>query len=286
MTIKEKLTTINNALNSIKQAIVSKGQTPSGDITTYATAIGNISAANNTTLSVTPTTSAQNLSPSSPYTGYSSVSVSAVTSAIDSNITAENIKSGASILGVTGNYTGSGSGSSYFTIGFVNNLTYSGTSVGGSSFAGYKYDGTNTSSIATLFNNTIADDTNSPTIDSSSYLILYNPTAWFLYHLQIFYEAPSYVASTFPDEMIEPTFTIYGSNDNSTWTNLNFTKSSSILYNASTPVIAKIYGTNSNPTTSYNYFKITSNRQVTLTELKINAADDSNNGGGGDDIGW
>ncbi len=52
--------------------------------------------------SVAPTTSIQNIIPDSGYDGLSSVSVGAVTSGIDSNIKATNIKSGVSILGVTG----------------------------------------------------------------------------------------------------------------------------------------------------------------------------------------
>ncbi len=43
MTIASKLTIINNALADIKEAIINKGQTPSGDITTYANAIDGIS---------------------------------------------------------------------------------------------------------------------------------------------------------------------------------------------------------------------------------------------------
>ena len=43
MTISAKLTTVNSALADIKSAIISKGQIPTGNITTYATAIGNIS---------------------------------------------------------------------------------------------------------------------------------------------------------------------------------------------------------------------------------------------------
>ena len=55
-------------------------------------------------LTYTPTTSQQTI-PS----GYTSGgTISAVTSAIDSNIIAENIKSGVTILGVTGTYTGEG----------------------------------------------------------------------------------------------------------------------------------------------------------------------------------
>ena len=56
-------------------------------------------------LSVTPSTSAQTISPTSPYNAFDEVSVSAVTSAIDNNITSGNIKSGVSILGVAGNLT-------------------------------------------------------------------------------------------------------------------------------------------------------------------------------------
>jgi len=43
MTIASKLSTINNALYDIKFAILSNGQSPNGNITTYANAISNIS---------------------------------------------------------------------------------------------------------------------------------------------------------------------------------------------------------------------------------------------------
>ena len=71
---------------------------------------GSVTPLNGTTLSVTPTTSAQSLTPSSPYNGYTSVSVSAVTSSIDANITEGNIKKDVQILGVTGTYEGGGGG--------------------------------------------------------------------------------------------------------------------------------------------------------------------------------
>jgi hypothetical protein len=57
-------------------------------------------------LEVTPTTEAQTISATSSITGYAPISVKAVTAAIDSNIVAGNIKSGVTILGVTGSYTG------------------------------------------------------------------------------------------------------------------------------------------------------------------------------------
>ena len=55
------------------------------------------------TLNVTPTTSEQNITAQAEgYVGFSEVNVSAVTSSIDSNIAAENIKKDVTILGVTG----------------------------------------------------------------------------------------------------------------------------------------------------------------------------------------
>lgn len=69
-----------------------------------------VNAIQTETRNVTPTTSQQTVTPT---TGryISQVTVGAVTSAIDSNITAGNIKSGTTILGVTGTYSGSGGGS-------------------------------------------------------------------------------------------------------------------------------------------------------------------------------
>ena len=58
-------------------------------------------------LNVTPSTSAQTITAPEGTGGYSPVNVAAVTSSIDANIVAGNIKDGVEILGVTGNYTGS-----------------------------------------------------------------------------------------------------------------------------------------------------------------------------------
>lgn len=55
---------------------------------------------------VTPTTAEQTITAGEGYDGLGTVTVEAVTAAIDANITAENIKSGVTILGVTGTYTG------------------------------------------------------------------------------------------------------------------------------------------------------------------------------------
>lgn len=61
---------------------------------------------------VTPTKSVQDITADSGYDGLSKVRVSPVTSSIDDNIVAENIKSGVTILGVTGTATGSSGGGS------------------------------------------------------------------------------------------------------------------------------------------------------------------------------
>ena len=57
-------------------------------------------------LNVTPSTSAQVITAPSGTDGYSPVNVAAVTSSIDANITAGNIKKDVEILGVTGSYEG------------------------------------------------------------------------------------------------------------------------------------------------------------------------------------
>ena len=76
--------------------------TPDAGYTGFGKVTVNINTVNNTNLTVTPKTTSQSFTPASPYTGYGKVTVNAVTSAIDSNITAANIKSGVKILGVTG----------------------------------------------------------------------------------------------------------------------------------------------------------------------------------------
>lgn len=52
----------------------------------------------------TPTTSVQEITPDREYTGLSKVTINAVTSDIDSDIVAGNIKEGVEILGVVGTY--------------------------------------------------------------------------------------------------------------------------------------------------------------------------------------
>jgi len=67
---------------------------------------GNVVELNSETIDVIPSTSSQTISPSGQHNGITEVRVSAVTSSIDSNITAENIVKDVTILGVTGSYEG------------------------------------------------------------------------------------------------------------------------------------------------------------------------------------
>ena len=88
----------------IKSAIQSKGQAVSDQDTlrSYAQKIRNITDINAQTKTVTPTTSQQEIEPVAPYNTFDKVIVNAVTSSIDPNIVAGNIKKGVTILGVTG----------------------------------------------------------------------------------------------------------------------------------------------------------------------------------------
>ena len=84
------------------------------DATSNPEAIANIAAvAENLTpapnlenKSVTPTTAQQTITAGEEYDGLGTVTVAAVTAAIDANIVAGNIKDGVTILGVTGTYDG------------------------------------------------------------------------------------------------------------------------------------------------------------------------------------
>ena len=88
---------------------------------------GNVIELAGETKTVTPSTTAQTITPSSGKNGLTTVTVSGVTSSIDANITAGNIKKDVSILGVTGSYEGSGS-STLTTKTITANGTYAASS--------------------------------------------------------------------------------------------------------------------------------------------------------------
>jgi hypothetical protein len=101
--------TIVDVLNAIAALLGSEAVA-----TTNADAIANIAAVASGAVApalqdrtITPTTSKQTVKKTSDsYYGLGTVTVNAVTAAIDENIVAENIKSGVTILGVTGSYSG------------------------------------------------------------------------------------------------------------------------------------------------------------------------------------
>lgn len=111
MTIASALTALNTDIVNARTAITNKGGTVTsgGGSSQLATDIATIPSGGSapviTSLNVTPTTSAQTITAPSGTDGYSPVNVAAVTAAIDSDIKASNIKSGVSILGVTGTVT-------------------------------------------------------------------------------------------------------------------------------------------------------------------------------------
>lgn len=102
--INEQIEILNETKSQIKQAIISKGQpvTAEDSFRSYATKIENISTINAQEKTVSPTTSQQLVTPDQNYNALSQVTVNAVTNSIDSNIQANNIKEGVSILGVQG----------------------------------------------------------------------------------------------------------------------------------------------------------------------------------------
>ena len=109
MTIQSEIQRIKNNIADAYSTCERKGATlPSNQNSANLSAtISSISGdgtviPNIETLTITPTTSQQTITAPSGTDGYNPISVSAVTSAIDSNIIAENIKSGVEILGVTG----------------------------------------------------------------------------------------------------------------------------------------------------------------------------------------
>ena len=109
MTIESGLNNLDNTKAAIKQAIIDKGVSVpvNTTFTEYPSKIAQIETEPVlTTLSVTPSTTSQTLTPVSGVDGFDEVSVSAVTSSIDNNIVAGNLKKNVTILGVTGTLEG------------------------------------------------------------------------------------------------------------------------------------------------------------------------------------
>ena len=110
MTIASELLKLQNNLDNSYTACSNKGATlpASQNFDNLASAISAIPTATEPTLAsltIIPSTTAQTITPPSGTDGYNTVNVSAVTASIDSDIVAGNIKSGVSILGVSGTVT-------------------------------------------------------------------------------------------------------------------------------------------------------------------------------------
>lgn len=115
MSIASEITRLQNAKDDLRTAIQAKGVTvpATAKLDDYDTYVASISITPTLQAkTATPSTSQQVITPDYNYQGLSQVTVSAVTSAIDADIVAGNIKSGVNILGVTGTYTGDGGGGS------------------------------------------------------------------------------------------------------------------------------------------------------------------------------
>lgn len=108
MSIASELTKLETDITNAYSAIQTKGGTIPTDKNTnnLPTAISSISGGGGKpeqSKTATPSTSSQTILPDTGYT-LSSVTVNAVTSSIDNNIKAENIKQGINILGVEGTF--------------------------------------------------------------------------------------------------------------------------------------------------------------------------------------
>ena len=184
MSIKTEIDRIKQSKADIISALTTKGVTVPSDasIDDLSALVDAIEVASDPVLqskTVSPTTSKQTIKPDSGYDGLSQVTISAVTSSIDSDIKASNIKSGVNILGVTGTLesgitpTGTMSITSNGTYDVTNyasaNVNVSGGGSGGSVETGTLTISVNDTSMDgytvmyTDENGTIQQDKNSPT---------------------------------------------------------------------------------------------------------------------------
>ena len=119
MSIASAITAAQGKVAAAYTAISNKGGTlpATQNLSNMPTAINSIptgGSPNIQSLSVTPSTSSQTITATGGVDGYSPINVSAVTSSIDNNITAGNIKKDVTILGVTGTFEGGSTGYTEF----------------------------------------------------------------------------------------------------------------------------------------------------------------------------
>lgn len=102
--LRTKLEYTDDTKELIKAALQAKGQaiTDQDTFRSYVEKITNMTDIVAEEITVIPSTTAQELTPSGQYNAYSKVTVNPVTSSIDANIRPENIRNGITILGVVG----------------------------------------------------------------------------------------------------------------------------------------------------------------------------------------
>lgn len=102
--LRTKLEYTDDTKELIKAALQAKGQaiTDQDTFRSYVEKITNMTDIVAEEITVIPSTTTQELTPSGQYNAYSKVTVNPVTSSIDANIRPENIRNGITILGVVG----------------------------------------------------------------------------------------------------------------------------------------------------------------------------------------
>ena len=131
MTVASELIKLKENLTDSYTAVENKGGTlpQAQNFDNLPDAIDSITTGGTiNSLNITPTTSQQTITASGGTDGYSPITVDAVTSSIDANIVASNIKDGVTILGITGDYQGSG-GDTIFLPNESGETLYSGSKV-------------------------------------------------------------------------------------------------------------------------------------------------------------
>lgn len=119
VTVNVSVNTVRNQSKTADSSTVSQSITPDNGYTGLSSVTVNPYTLDSKT--VDPSTSQVTVNSSAD--GLSSVTVNAVDASIDVNIQAENIKDGVTILGVTGNYTGGGSGNDWLVDALAGNIT-------------------------------------------------------------------------------------------------------------------------------------------------------------------
>ena len=98
--LKTKMEYIDDTKELIKAALQAKGQavTDNDTFRSYVEKITNMTDIVAEDITVTPSTSQQEIEPTGQYNSFSKVTVSPVTASIDANIIASNIREGVTIL--------------------------------------------------------------------------------------------------------------------------------------------------------------------------------------------